>query len=80
MPELNIDYLAAVEGERLEWQDPRINPPPPGIKIQCLTRGGISITGHWSDTYLAWHKLAKQPKWLKDRLSEAYLSPKNKTN
>lgn len=41
--------------------DPR---PPGGAKVQLLTKGGICVTGTWSDngTYLGWAPLPKRDK------------------
>mgnify|MGYP003386933265 FL=1 len=55
------------------WRDPRVDPPPRGVKLNAMTEGGIVIFGNWRDDYLAWSPLLKIPPWLRARLNEAYL-------
>ena len=66
-------YAATKDGEFVEWQDPRVNPPPLGVKLVSLSKGGVVVIGNWDKSHLGWHKLLKVPTWLRQRRMESYL-------
>lgn len=57
----------------VQWMDPRVNPPPLGVKIVSIAKGGVVVVGNWDKSHLGWHPLLKLPGWLRDRRSEVYL-------
>lgn len=50
------------------WHHPDDTPAPRGVKLQLLTPGGISVTGHWEDWAVLWAPLLKVPRELKERI------------
>lgn len=60
--------------DEAQWNYPKYpgdNQPPHGVKLQLLTKGGISTYGQWQDNagFIAWAYLIKRDQrkedWLK---------------
>lgn len=67
---IHVSDQVAVAAEA-RWHYPANNEPaPPGITVQLLTRGGVSVRGVWNDLgdYIAWAPMIKRDKELEERL------------
>ena len=50
-----------------ELYDPLIYPPPRGVQLLVVTRGGILIKAPWAPDCIAWGPLPKLPESVKVR-------------
>lgn len=57
------DYLASDE-QHYRYPGAGDKRPPGGAKVLLLTRGGVCVLGHWSDSgaYLGWAPMPKRDK------------------
>ena len=48
----------------------RYDNPPRGVKLNLLTKGGVSVTGNWTDDgrYIGWQYLFKRNAELESEL------------
>ena len=55
-------FMPAVAGT-VYWRDPAIEPPPRGVKLLVLTRGGVTVIGDWvtNSNFVAWSPMPKRP-------------------
>lgn len=49
------------------WRDPRVDPPPLGVRLFLLTRFGVCIQGNWYEEgqFAAWSPFPDTPEWAK---------------
>lgn len=67
---IQVSDQVAVAAEA-RWRYPaNSEPAPPGVTVQLLTRGGVSVRGVWNDLgdYIAWAPMIKRDKELEERL------------
>lgn len=66
------DGMAVAVSTEHYW---RYDPPPRGVKLFLLTRGGIAVTGNWTDDgrFIGWQYLFKRDK-SKEPLCDAGVS------
>ena len=52
-----------------EWVmfDPALHPPPEGVHLLLVTRGGVLVTGFWTEGCLAWAYKPKLPETVKNK-------------
>lgn len=50
-----------------ELLDPEIHPPPRGVQLLVVTRGGVVIKAPWAADCIAWGYLPKIPESVKAR-------------
>lgn len=56
-----------------EYLDPRVFPPPRGVKLNVLTSGGVQVEATWRPdlNFVAWAPLIKVPPWAKEKCYQA---------
>jgi hypothetical protein len=50
-----------------ELLDPEIHPPPKGVQLLVVTRGGVVIKAPWAADCIAWGYLPRIPESVKAR-------------
>jgi hypothetical protein len=50
------------------WLYPHRNPPPKGVKLFLLNKGGVATLGEWSDGFSAWQYLYRRDRQQEDEM------------
>lgn len=58
---------AIITAKVAELLDPEIHPPPRGVQLLVVTRGGVVIKAPWAADCIAWGCLPKLPESVKAR-------------
>ena len=59
--------------DQLYFRDPAVEPPPKGVNMLLLNRGGVLIIGQWNDDCVGWCPKPRIPKGLKHKLLNAFV-------
>lgn len=58
--------------------DPMIYPPPRGVQLLVVTRGGVLIKAPWAPDMIAWGPLPQIPESVKQRQREIAAQSRSK--